>query len=50
MAEVGEICASRPLQSKRAYVVARQNSFGIWPIAKTIGEVNPENGLTLGLA
>ena len=22
----------------------------IWPIASTFGEVNPENGLTLGLA
>ena len=25
------------------------NIYRIWPIAITIGEVNPENGLTLGL-
>ena len=30
--------------------ISHKKRVNIWPIARTFGEVNPENGLTLGLA
>ena len=30
--------------------IYHSNVKHLWPITRTIGEVNPENGLTLGLA
>ena len=31
-------------------IIHNQAIIHNWPIARTFGEVNPENGLTLGLA